>query len=653
MKKLISIMGFTLIMVLTACSSPEKVTFVGSSTQLNAVTDQSHLSALVSPYVSTYKNEGGSFFRTLFSTASMDDALSVGVATPEMAETDTNSDSSESDVSKTNVQVEGVDESDIIKTDGTRIYRVSGNQLTVVELLENGNMDLVLNESMNTENNDGNYTYYSGLYLTDYYLVVIGQNYQMYERIATEAFSILPIFSYGVPFTSITLYNLSDLTHHTTFDISGSLNTTRLIDNDLYVISYYSIYSLDEAFDPRPLTKTNGEESVIPYESIHYIEELPKQSFTILTKITLDETPELDPEVLLGAFTWGQVYINLEGIYLAYSSYNYEAFTSNDRDTSENAIYEGTLISYIFEEDGITFGGLGAYQGMIRNQFWMDGFEDTFRIVTSEGWGERAKNRLFIFERVLTEDGYVLEEISKIDEGLGKPGETVRSVRFNKNLVTVVTFEQTDPLYTIDLTDPFNPVIRAGLEVTGFATYQHSWKNDTLIGIGYETDLEGRVIGLKFTLFDISDWDNPVVIGRPLVLINSDSGWHYSEALHNHKAILIAESKDFIGFSVNRSGYTQSGYENIQEYLIFSVDEEREMPIQMDVAINHQDLIDLYTKDEAPKEDRDFNFYYYNQAYMERGVYVNDTLYVISSVGITSHDLLNDYTLLETVIYQD
>ena len=108
-----------------------------------------------------------------------------------------------------------------------------------------------------------------------------------------------------------------------------------------------------------------------------------------------------------------------------------------------------------------------------------------------------------------------------------------------------------------------------------------------------------------------------------------------------------------MGFAVSRTDYTGIGYENIQEYLIFSVDETREMPIQIDTAINHQDLAELYTKDEAPKEDYDYDFYYYTQAYMERAVYVNDTLYVISSVGITSHDLLNDYTLLETVIYQD
>ena len=654
MKKIMFLLILVVTLTLSACgeASPNQISSVNA--ELQSVTDSDHFRALVSPYVSNYASEGSSFFRALFSTSSMSDDVAFESAVPEMDNADSES---ENDVSTTNVQIEGVDESDIIKTDGNRIYRVSGNILTVVELLANGEMEVILNTSMDTENENGSYTYYSGLYLTSDYLVVIGQRYQMTTQFQDEALRILPIFSYGVPFTNITLYNLDDLSLHTTYDVSGSLNTTRLIEDDLYIISSYSIYSLDEDFDPRPVTKTNGEESVIPYESIHYIDDIPKQSFTLLTKLTLDENPELDPEVLLGAFNWGQVYVNLEGIYLAYSEYNYQAFEETDDSSMvEESIYEGTLISYMFDEEGnITFGGTGAYQGVIQNQFWMDGYDGAFRIVTSEGWGESAKNRLYIFERVFTEDGVTLETIALIDEGLGKPGETIRSARFNENLVTVVTFEQTDPLYTIDLTDPSNPIIRAGLEITGFATYQHPWKNDTLIGIGYETDLEGRVIGLKFTLFDISNWDDPVVIGEPLVLLNNNSGWQYSEALHNHKAILIAESKDFIGFAINRSGYTEDGYYNTQEYLIFSIDETREMPIEIDLAINHLELADEYQlNSEIPDFEYEMDdYYYYLQAYMERAVYVNDTLYVISNVGITSHDLENEFIQLGHIIYQD
>jgi len=133
-------------------------------------------------------------------------------------------------------------------------------------------------------------------------------------------------------------------------------------------------------------------------------------------------------------------------------------------------------------------------------------YDDTLRLVTTDGWGDDVINRLYIFQLDFNErDEPVLTLLSLLDEGIGKPRETVRSVRFNEEIVTVVTFELTDPLYIIDLSDPLNPNITSELEITGFATYQHPWKNDTLINIGYETDSNGRINGLKIALFDTSD----------------------------------------------------------------------------------------------------------------------------------------------------
>lgn len=648
MKKIMVLWTLFLALFLGACQAenPPVDPVINTFQGLSSVESVDAIKTLVEPHLSEYQTTDGWFFRTSGFFTMMAETTENFMSSPEV---DASNDApEESQTSQTNVQIEGVDEGDIIKTDGDRIYRVEGNTLTVIELLENGAMEIVLNLSMDSENPDESFTYYRELYLTDDYIVATGQRQMVYSLISDSMYRSLPFFEMGTPFSTITIIDKGTLEIVDVFDITGSINTSRLIDDQLYVMSYHFVYSLEEDFNPLPVFKENGEEIRPDARDVSFIPGTPLENFTIITQIDLSGEPSMDNEILLGAMSWGQVYVNLDGIYFASSRYE---------DMDGNGIYQvyGELISYTFNEDGsLSFGGVGTYQGNIQNQFWMDGDGDFFRLVTTEGWGENAINRLYILERKTGENGPYFDQAALIDEGLGKPGETIRSARFNGDLATVVTFEQTDPLYTIDLSDPYNPIIRAGLEITGFSTYQHPWKNDTLIGVGYEADENGRTTGIKLTLFDISDWDNPVEIGEPLVLLNNESTWQYSEALHNHKAILIGESYDFIGFALGRSGYSDTGYYYSQDYLIFDIDETRAMPIQIDQNFSHQDLLDLIDDPALEDSTREEDDYMYERmsAMIERAVYTNDTLYLISNLGVTSHDLLNDYADLDTLIYE-
>ena len=642
MKKWLAVMSLLFVSTLAACASdnPPADPGVNTATGLSHVESVDALKTIVEPYLNEYRSTDGWFFSTrVFSTMATPE-VDMAMDAPEAEGTSTETGGS----SETNVQIEGVDEGDIIKTDGERIYRIQGNTLTVIELLGDGAMETVLSLSMDSENEEPSYTYYQELYLTDQYIVATGQRQMMYSFIGDAMYRSLPVFEWGSPFSTVTIIDKTTLEVVDVFDISGSINTSRMIDDQLYVMSYHSIYSLEDDFNPLPVFKENGEEITPNVQDVSYIPGTPLESFTIITHIDLSGEPAMDHEILLGAMSWGQVYVDLDGIYFASSRYEL------NESTNDYSVY-GELISYTFNDDNsLSFGGVGAYQGHIQNQFWMDGDDEFFRIVTSEGFGESAINRLYIFERVVGEDGPILTQAALIDKGLGNPGETIRSARFNGDLVTVVTFELTDPLYTIDLTDPYNPIIRAGLEITGFSTYQHPWKNDTLIGIGYEADETGRTTGIKLTLFDISDLDNPVEIGQPLVLLNQENAWQYSEALHNHKAILIGESYDFIGFAMGRSGYTDAGYYYSQDYLIFDIDPTRDVPIQIDQDFSHRDLIVLSSPSDPTREDTDF-IESRISSLIERAVYSDDVLYVISNLGVTSHDLMNDYTPIETLIF--
>jgi inhibitor of cysteine peptidase len=639
MKKLFFLITMVCLSVfLVACGKTSRVVvYDQADLGLASVQDYNNLKTLIAR--SRQKNEGiFNWFREGFGNFDSTNAV------PE-SQVDAGEDQAESH-SKTNVQVEGVDEGDIIKTDGNRIYRIRYNSLQVIQLLGNGMMEVVLNEEMDSTNYDTRYTYYSDLYLTENYLVVIGQRYTYFRLFMGdteipqgefEDEKIMPDwYWYGVPQTVISVYDLDSLLVVETFELSGYLSTTRLIDNNLYVISNQYVI-IDDVTDPRPLFK-KGDELIIPrYDEIKFLEDQTLSSYTIIVQIGLNSEVTLDYDIFLGSVSWGQTYVSKNAIYLATYEYFYSTLEREYR-------VKGLLVSYMFNPDGsVVYGGAGEFKGYVINQFAMDEYNNTFRIVTTDGWGDTTKNRLYVFERKLIDGKRVLSQVALIDEGLGKPRERVQSARFNKNIATVVTFEMTDPFYTIDLTDPKNPIIRAGLEVTGFSTYQHPWGDDYVLGIGYETDSQGVIIGLKLSLYDITDLDDPVEVGSPLVLLNGQNGWTYSEALHNHKALLVGEELGIIGFAIGKYIWTSYDYNYINEYLIFRINPESNTPISIETSIGHFDIYQSYRSEYAQK-----GIYLYDSG-VERAVYVNGYLYVVSGAAITSHNMNDAYKRIQAI----
>lgn len=593
-------------------------------------------------------------FKTLISNRDnrmyFNDALTPEVATDGAVAEDAAGD--EKDTSETNVQVEGVDEGDIIKTDGNRIYRINYNSLIAVDV-NGATMNVVLDESLDTQNDSNSYTYYSDLYVTDRYLVVIGQRYDytlltpegdMISQADDVVTDMLYWYYQGVPQTIVELYDIQTLEKTDTIEISGNYLTTRLIDDMLYVISIHDIYLYEDAIDPRPVLTINDSSDVPEYQDIYYIEASTLETFTVITSIALTETPEASMDVYLGTSYWGQVYVSHEGIYLATNTYYYDELNS----TWYN---QGLIMSYLFNEDGtIVFGGKAEYEGYILNQYAMDRYENTFRIVTTDGWGETAINRLYIFEHTETTDGVLeLNLLSLLDEGIGKPNERVQSARFNGDMVTVVTFEQIDPLYIIDLSDPENPIITSEIEVTGFGTYQHPWVDDTLLVIGYETNEQGLIIGMKVTLFDTSDRDNISQIGKPVTFLNEQFGWSYSEALWNPKAILVSEERGVFGFAMTSYQYNDFQSFYLNDYLMFEIDvTNTEEPIKVIARLSHSDI---YTETVYTDEDSDYRYSYWSYN-IERAVYIDQVLYVISHGAISAHDMTNNYETLSDITFR-
>ena len=145
----------------------------------------------------------------------------------------------------------------------------------------------------------------------------------------------------------------------------------------------------------------------------------------------------------------------------------------------------------------------GAVVGSPLNQYAFHEYDGRLFVATTSGeWSDSES-----FVTVLEDDGRALRQIGKVGD-LGR-GEDIYAVRYIGDKAYVVTFRQTDPLYVIDLSDPTDPTTEGELKITGYSAYLHPVGDDLLLGVGREATNRGRVTGAKVSLFDVSDPADP------------------------------------------------------------------------------------------------------------------------------------------------
>lgn len=171
----------------------------------------------------------------------------------------------------------------------------------------------------------------------------------------------------------------------------------------------------------------------------------------------------------------------------------------------------------------------GSVPGRLLSQWALDEHDGLLRVASTRE-GPRATSSMVT---VLREDGQRLLQIGQVD-GLG-PDEQIHAVRFLDDLAYVVTFRETDPLYVVDLRDPQRPQVRGELKILGYSAYLHPLGDGRLLGVGQDADPTGRTQGTQLSLFDVSDPRDP----RRLDALSLPGG--YSEVEYDHRAFLYWE----------------------------------------------------------------------------------------------------------------
>lgn len=233
--------------------------------------------------------------------------------------------------------------------------------------------------------------------------------------------------------------------------------------------------------------------------------------------------------------------ISISGNYDSYLhvTNNYISLASTNR--CFNSIERYTVIS-VFDTDLKPVGVLKA-KGYIYSQFALNEKNDVFYVVTTDTSAENCKwNQISIF------DLKTLDRVGYLNEGIGLSRHTVRSVRYSGDSCFIVTYENQDPLYEIDLTDITNPKIVESLEAPGYSAYLHEFTiNDTnyLLGVGY-TDFNSNI---KISVYKTSD--NNVQIGEDYLLSHTD----FYGCKIDYKAYFFYNDSNYLYFGLGSNSY--------------------------------------------------------------------------------------------------
>lgn len=542
------------------------------------------------------------------------------------------------DYTKTNVQVDGVDEGDIVKVDGNAIYMLTTKGFVIVKV-NNGQMSIASRVDL------VNYVPLE-LYCYENKLVTIGRIYKTYQYTGVEYYA--PGYDYGCyirsQFVDIRIYDISNLENPTLdYQVSyqGYHDTTRLVDGKLIYIGNYSSYNDDVDFIPKYYDSTfeNPEYRELPIEDIYYFEKCYSKIYMIIGSIDLNNPQEHEMHAFLGIM--GTIYASNNNLYVAFLDYQYYSSKEfRELPNSEKQIYTNIVrISF----DSLLCVAEGTVLGYLDDQYHMDEYNGYLRLATTSAklitdeWG--------LQENVITTNNIIivnmdLDEVGKITNIA--ENERIYAIRFNKEKGVLVTFEQVDPLFNLDLSDPTNPKISKGLKEDGVSYYLHYIEGtDYVIGLGQDTQTNGTSVswnGVKVSLYDMSSGEAVNVS-----TITLGDRYSYSEALYNPNAILYDKDLNIFAFAVTI--YSDGGKyyyeEQRQGLVVFGFD-------------NGKLTERAFLTDKTAADLKDQDNYYINgyNTNIKRGVRIGEYVYTISNSFVTSYKLADFATVQKLEVNQ-
>jgi uncharacterized secreted protein with C-terminal beta-propeller domain len=429
----------------------------------------------------------------------------------------------------TNVQVQGVDEPDSVKTNGTLLFVSSGNAVSIIDAYPASTMHAVSSLAF-----QGGAVL--GIEITQNRLLVLEQ------RNANETYIDLLLYDTSNLASPSLIRNMS---------IAGSYVAARLAQGYAYAVVQqpsYTFGSNGNATGVLPVITEGGVTSSLNPGAVYYSRGSAQISYyTFVVSLAMDSGSTKATSILTGPSS--TVYVSQSNIYVAYTNYiDYYA------DSIPGNIFTGGVISSLnvqqaqnstivraaYSAGTVTVAASGTVPGTVLNQFSLDEYQGYFRVATS-------RFATFGGTNTKSDDVYVLSSNMSQISALTNiaPGENIYAVRFVGDMGYVVTFEQIDPLFVISFRDVSNPQILSALKVTGYSDYLHPLPGGYLIGVGKDavpssTGNFAWYLGLKLSLFRVFDNGTSTQIAKYLI---GDRGTD-SSVLNDHLAFTYDSSRN-------------------------------------------------------------------------------------------------------------
>jgi len=459
---------------------------------------------------------------------------------------------------KTYRQVDAVDEGDVIKNDGKYIYYLTTENVVNIYQINGRNTELVssikdfknkvYDETVEDLNNFDEKNI-SDIYVTENTLVMNvardickGDDYQS--------------------FSQVYIYDISDIKNPKQlkkFEQSGYYISSRMIEDQLYVVSDFTLNKTKSYYIPYTFD-SGGKKTPLKAENICRVDEPKEPNYLVVSAIDVKKGKRSsETKAVFGSGS--DVYCNESNMYVVNSEYVHP-------DTRIKAEMDPNINSQIIKislSDKIAFKASCTLKGNINNQFSLDEKDGFLRVATtSTGKDGKDVNNLFVLDKNLKKVGAVT--------GFAKD-ESIKTVKFIGNTAYVITYEETDPLFVIDLTNPKSPQIKGSVKITGFSTQLIPYEDNMLIGIGYDTqksETGGWVeSGIKLVLFDVSNPEKPKVLDSKVL---EDSN---SLAQYNHKAIVVNPDKKYYAIPYDHYGNDEDNYFYDAGILTFEIESEK------------------------------------------------------------------------------
>ena len=571
--------------------------------------------------------------------------------------------------SETNVQEQGVDEPDLVKTNGENIFVAQAGELTVLDSWPPEDTAVVASLPL-----DG---YPFALFLVDDVAVVLSNAWawdpQGDSVIETEReLTRVQLVDVSTPSTPVL---------ERTIELEGMYVDARRIDGDLYVViqrwlgvpnALWELVWSESTNLPEPEWEASEERrAAIRAEAREILEPLVAAmvndlELDALLPLAADYAPGdvaaaapllscndvYRPPSLSGTSTLSLVHVDLEGSSpptgTGLLADGWTVYASSENLYVAQAAWwwwwgweplELTTQVHRFSLDGAqsVYEASGEVPGSVLNRFSMGEWDDHLRIATTDidwWWGAELDeetqpaepaNNVFVLEPV----GAELQTVGSL-RGI-EPGEQIYAARFVGEKGYLVTFEVIDPLFTLDLSDHTAPTLVGELEIPGFSSYLHPIEDDRILAVGMDATETGQQIGFSISLFDVSDFAAPALADR-LTVAGDD--WSWSESLWDPHAFTY-----FNGI-LSVPVYTWEGDQGFSGLLVVDVGDSTLTEIG---RVDHADLVAdsrcLYGDawGEPTSGPCDPSWWY---ADMRRSLVIDEALYSLSDYGmkVTEHD---------------